>query len=113
MAATSLSCYIIVIVVIVIIISHYSSKFAQLITSKNPVATLATLILLSYAKLLKTTIITLSFGVLNYPDGSQQLVWFPDASVKYLTGKHIPLLMRCKVMLIIDKLLTDMRLIQR
>ena len=48
--------YVIVIVVMVIIISHYSSKFAQFIANKNPVATLATLILLSYTKLLNTTI---------------------------------------------------------
>ena len=41
--------YVILLVALVIIISSYSSKFANLIGKKNPVATLATLIFLSYA----------------------------------------------------------------
>ena len=49
----ALPAYIIFLVALVIIISSYSSIFANLIGKKNPVATLATLILLSYAKLLE------------------------------------------------------------
>ena len=51
----------------------------------------ATLILLSYAKLLSVTIVALSFAVLHYPDGSQEIVWLPDANVKYFQRKHIAL----------------------
>ena len=40
--------YIILLVVLIIIISSYSTKFSNLIGKKDPVATLATLILLSY-----------------------------------------------------------------
>ena len=54
-------------------------------------ATLATLILLSYSKLLQTIIASLPFATLYYPDGSHRTVWLPDASVKYLRGKHIVL----------------------
>ena len=75
----------------IILVSKHFSKFAQIIGRRNPVATLATLILLSYAKLLNTIIVTLSFAILNYPDGSHQIVWLPDANVGYLSGKHIPL----------------------
>ena len=81
--------YIILLVVLIIIISSYSSKFSNLIGKKNPVATLATLILLSYAKLLEVCFKSLSFGNLHYPDGSVRSVWLPDATVAYLTGKHI------------------------
>ena len=42
--------YIISLVFIVIVASHYSSKFAKLIGKGNPVAVLATMILLSYAR---------------------------------------------------------------
>ena len=52
-------------------------------------ATLATLILLSYAKLLEIGFKSLSFGNLKYPDGSVKTVWLPDATVNYLSGKHI------------------------
>ena len=83
--------YIIFLVVMVIILSEYSPRFARLIGKRDPVSTLATLILLSYAKLLSVTITVLSFAVLDYPDGKQEIVWLPDGNVKYFQGKHIPL----------------------
>ena len=83
--------YIISLVVIIIVISEYSPRFAALIGRRDPVATLATLILLSYTKLLSVTITALSFTVINYPDGSQETVWLPDANVKYFRGKHAAL----------------------
>ena len=83
--------YVILLVIMIIIISETSSRFAKLIGKRNPVATLATLILLCYAKLLHIINASLSFTVLHYPDGSQQIVWLPDATVPYLKGKHIAL----------------------
>ena len=83
--------YVIFLVAVVIIISNYSMKFSRLIAKRNPVATLATLILLSYTKFLQTTITALSFATLHYPDGSQKIVWLPDATVEYFSGKHIVL----------------------
>ena len=55
---------------------------------ENPVATLATLILLSYAKLLQIIITSLSFAILTYPDGSHEVVWLSDVTISYITGKH-------------------------
>ena len=65
----------------------------KLIGKKNPVATLATLLLLSYAKLLEICFKSLSIGVLKHPDGSSEMLWLPDATIRYLTGTHnvIPL----------------------
>ena len=83
--------YLIFLVVMVIIISECSSKFARLVGRKNPIATLATLILLSYAKLLRLIIAAFSFAVLNYPDDSHETVWLLDGTVGYLSGKHIAL----------------------
>ena len=58
-------------------------------------ATLATLVLFSYAKLLHTIIASLSGTVLKYPgvNGTHDdvIVWLPDASIEYLSAKHIPL----------------------
>ena len=84
--------YVIVLVITIILFGKFSSRFANLIGKRNPVATLATLLLLSYTKLLQTSIRILSFAVLTYPDGSWELVWLPDASVKYFWGKHFPFL---------------------
>ena len=83
--------YVISIVVIIIIVSEHSPKFTRLIGRKDPVSTLATLVLLSYAKLLSVTITALSYATLEYSDGAKEIVWLPDGNLKYLQGKHIPL----------------------
>ena len=81
--------YIILLVILIIFISECSTRFAKWIGKRNPVATLATLVLLSYAKLLHTIIASLSFAKLNYPNGTSRMVWLPNASVTYLHDKHI------------------------
>ena len=81
--------YIIILVVLVIVISERSTNFARLIGRKNPVATLATLVLLSYTKIIHTIIAALSFSILEYPDGSREVVWLPDGTVSYLSGRHV------------------------
>ena len=93
--------YIIVLVIIITIVSEYSMKFSELLARKNPVATLATLILLSYTKLLHIVISSMSFGIITYPNGSHEIVWLPDASVKYLKGKHIALFILGTIILFI------------
>ena len=95
--------YVISLVVMVIKISEHSPTFTRLIGpgKRDPVATLATLTLLSYAKLLSTTIAILSFAVLHYPDGSVVVVWLPDGSVQFFRGKHIALVIAaCLITLI-------------
>lgn len=92
--------FVVVLVLMVIIISERCTKFAQFIGRKNPVATLATLIFLSYAKLLRIIIAALSFAILDYPDGSRDVVWLPDASVHYLRGKHIALFLTALAILL-------------
>ena len=83
--------YVIFLVIMIIVFSEYSIKFSRLMAKKNPVATLATLILLSYSRMLNTVITALSFATLDYPDGSHTKVWLADATVEYLSGKHIAL----------------------
>ena len=84
--------YIILLVVAIIWISSYSSKFSRMIGKRNPVATLATLILLSYTKLLQTIITSLSFVSAEYPNDTTVTKWPRDASVEFGKGKHITLI---------------------
>ncbi len=82
--------YVICLVVIVIIICSFSSKFSNLIGKKDPVATLATLILLSYANLLEVIFKALAYANLQYQDGSHTVVWLPDATpLTYFCDKHV------------------------
>jgi hypothetical protein len=92
--------YVISLLFSIIIACKLSTKFANFIGRKNPVATLATLILLSYTKLLQSIIVVLSFAHLTYPDHSE-IVWLADPSVKYLHGKHIPLFIAAVVILLL------------
>ena len=98
--------YIMFIVVLVIIISSHSPKFSKVIGKKDPVATLATLILFSYATLLQVIFRVFSFGTLTYADGTTTVVWLPDATVRYLVGKHIALFFVAVLILVIGLVYT-------
>ena len=74
----------------IVLVSHYSSRVASVL-GRNPVAVLATLFLLSYAKLLRTIIAAFSFTLLEYPNDSKISVWLYDGNIRYLSSKHIPL----------------------
>ena len=91
--------YIWAIVLTMIVSSHYSITAAR-IFSRNVPKVLATLFLLSYAKLLRAVITVFSFTFLDYPDGTTKTLWLYDGNVAFLGGKHIPLfLIACFVSL--------------
>ena len=74
-----------------------SRKFPSM-AGRNPVKVLASLFLLSYAKLLRTIIMSLSPAELYLPTDNNETtvvkaVWQQDGNVDYLQGKHIPLFM--------------------
>ena len=75
---------------LIIIASEYSTRIARMFGS-NPVAVLATLFLLSYAKLLRTIIAALYFTFLDYPDEVRVAVWLYDGNIVYIHGKHTAL----------------------
>ena len=77
-------------VMMIIIISHYSIRISAIL-SNSTVAVLATLILLSYTKILRTIIAALSHTLLEYPNNSQIAVWLLDGNIGYLSSKHSPL----------------------
>ena len=81
--------YIWMLVGLIILVSHYSRRFAKLL-GNNPVSVLATLILLSYTKILRTLIAAIYITYLEYPTYNRG-VWLYDANIDYLSGKHIPL----------------------
>ena len=95
--------YVIILVIIVIFASERHTKFARIIGRKNPVATLNTLILLSYTKILRTVIATLSFSI---ADDSKEIVWLTDAHISYLGGKHIPLFLVAILILLVGTVYT-------
>ena len=81
--------YIWVLVGLMVLVSHFSHRFANLL-GNNPVSVLATLILLSYTKFLRTLIAVFYITYLEYPTYNRG-VWLYDANIDYISGKHIPL----------------------
>ena len=79
--------YIWVIVAIIIWLSRRYVLVAKLCGS-HTVKVLATLFLLSYAKVLRTVITALSFASPRFLDGSTLTVWLYDGNVDYLGVKH-------------------------
>ena len=78
--------YIWFLVTVIIIVSHYSTQASKLV-GNNAVQVLATLFLLSYAKLLRFIIRVLSSTIID-TDGCYKRVWLYDGNVDYLVGKH-------------------------
>ena len=99
------SVYLIAVLIMVILVSKYSSRFAKLIGKRNPIATLATVILLSYMKLFRNIKDIFSVAVLKYPDGLHKR-WLPDANIEYLQDKHIPLFLVAIIIVFIGLIYT-------
>ena len=99
--------YLILLTVIIIVLCECSQKFAALLGKRNPVATLCTLILLSYSKLLRMIIASLQFTYLSYPDHSSHIVWLYDANVPYFKPSHsVPLFLVSSIIIILGAVYT-------
>ena len=79
--------YLWILVVTIIVASHYSTTASRL-SGNNAVQVLATLVLLSYTKLVRVIITTFSYTIIEYPNGLESRVWLYDGNVKFLHGKH-------------------------
>ena len=86
--------YIWLIIGLIIVLARYSTKISKLV-STNIISVLATMILLSYTKLMLTAIQALYFAPINCtePNGamSTSSIWFIDPNIPYLHGCHLPL----------------------
>ena len=74
----------------IIVISRHSILVSKVIGS-NPIAVLATLLLMSYNKILKIIVEVYSSVDLDYPGGMKVTVWLKDSNVPYLKSKHLVL----------------------
>ena len=90
--------YIWLLIQIIIVASRYSRRISK-VTASNTVSVLATLMLLSYAKLLTTIIEAGSYTDAEFlNDSSKHRVWILDGNIQYQQGKHLPLFLISLVM---------------
>ena len=74
----------------IILAGKFSTLVMKLLGS-NPVAVLATIILMSYTKLLLTSQEILSYVTITYSNGYTENRWKLDPNIHYFEGKHFPL----------------------
>ena len=79
--------YIWILIGLIILTSRYSMTVSKLIGT-NPIAVLATLLLMSYSRILQVIIDVYTFARLDYPDG-KKIAWLKDGNVPYLSLKHL------------------------
>ena len=79
--------YILALVGAIITASNYSTRVTKLLGT-NAVPVLATLILLSYTKILRTLITAFSFTTLTGSQNYYSVVWLPDGNIEYFELKH-------------------------
>lgn len=81
--------YLLVICGVIILASKWSSRIQKL-TSCNSIAVLATLVYLSYGKILRTVIDILSFATVN-SEFKAHTIWLYDGNLNFFDGVHIVL----------------------
>ncbi len=86
-SSTCLSSISVLLMFLIIILSKYFDSFARLLSNRNPVAALGTLILLSYSKLLRFIIAALQSTALDFSHG---IVWSYNGNVRYFSREHVP-----------------------
>ena len=95
--------YVWAIIIVIILICRVSSKVSKLVGS-NAVPVLATLLLLSYTKLLRTSVTVLHKRdiTLHCHNSSHQLtVWYEDPTLQYAKGKHLYLFSFALIVLVL------------
>ena len=82
--------YLLLLVGLIIVVCRHSIKVSTLFVNMNPVAVLATIILLSYNKILQITVQIFSLDFLHYPDNVTNTVWKYDGNVEQFTENTPP-----------------------
>ena len=90
--------YVWIIAVFIIITAKYSPRVASKM-GQNTVPVLATLFLLSYAKLFRTIVKSFSFTLIDTPNG-RKAVWSADGNIDYFGSQHTPLFLTAVTVLL-------------
>ena len=92
--------YIMAIVTVIIITSYYSTRLTKLF-GINAVPILATLVLLSYTKILRILIAAFSFTTIKGTQDHFSVVWLYDGNVRFFGPKHSILFLTALLVLLL------------
>lgn len=74
---------------IIIFVSKCSIRVRKFLSKTDPIAVLATVVLMSYTKILEVAVEVLTFANLNNSTGQGRMVWSFDGNIDYLKGCHL------------------------
>jgi predicted outer membrane repeat protein len=80
--------YVWILISLIIVASRHSITVSRLV-GHNPIAVLATLLLMSYNKILKIIVEVYSYARLSYPQNEFVMVWLKDPNIPYLRSWHL------------------------
>ena len=105
-------CYLILLTITLITASYYSSKVYRF-TAQRGLAVLATIVLLSYTKILCTvsSVLFNYSSITHLPSNKTMHVWAVDANVSLLSGRFIALFILCAILFVMLLLFSTMLLL--
>ena len=92
--------YLWVLITSIILTARHSVLLSRVIGS-DPIAVLATLLLMSYTKILRIIIEVYSFVDLDYPRGKKVRVWLKDGNIPHLGSQHLFLTVVTSLVLVV------------
>lgn len=94
--------YLLTLVLLIIIACHKSSRVSHFFRALgNPVAVLATVVLLSYTKIVRIILASFSFAIVEYNEVQSVIVWLFDGNLVYAQGYHAVLFAFSFVVLVV------------
>ena len=101
--------YLFFLIIVIMVLCNCFQRIAHLLSKRNTEATLYTLTLLSYSKLVRIIISALQFAVMNYSEG-ERIFWLYDANVPYFRASHVPRFLVAFFIIILGSIYTTLLL---
>ncbi|XP_064397146.1 uncharacterized protein LOC135344019 [Halichondria panicea] len=93
--------YIWILAGLIVVLCRYSVRVSKFFSTSDPVAVLATIILLSFNSLAQNIISIFYYSTINNPGNMRTAVWRYDGNVDYASGHHLTLIIVASVFLLL------------
>ncbi|XP_064397140.1 uncharacterized protein LOC135344016 isoform X2 [Halichondria panicea] len=93
--------YIWILAGLIVVLCRYSVRVSKFFSASDPVAVLATIILLSFTSLAQNIIIIFYYSAIKNPGNMRTAVWRYDGNVEYASEHHLTLIIIASVFLLL------------
>ena len=93
--------YIWILAGLIVVLCRYSARVSKFFSASDPVAVLATIILLSFNSLAQNILTLFYYSPIKHPGNTRTVVWRFDGSVDFASGRHLTLIIIALVFLLL------------